>query len=293
MPTARVGVTGASGFLGSALCASLHADGDLDARELRRETESLEDVDSLVDFVDEVDVVVHLAGKNRATDEELLAGNVIPTWNLARAAAAHRAPRPIVFASSLHVYPLANTPHTEGSTPTPRSVYGLSKLTAERALADLGDASVSLRFGNIYGSGARPYYNSGVATFFDLARTGKPTTVHGDGAALRDYLYVDDAVEALHRAVGLALRGDGGVYNVTSGDRTSILDLVAAMREATGLAVAVEREGDASTQGLADSLYADAAAFRAATGWAPEHSLVDGLRATYAGLQAADAEGNS
>lgn len=289
----RVGVTGADGFLGRALCASLRAGAEFGVRELRRPTESLDDVASLVEFVDAVDLVVHLAGKNRAPDAELLAGNVIPTWNLARAAAAGGARKPIVFSSSLHVYPLADTAHTEASLPRPRSVYGLSKLTAERAVADINDASVSLRFGNIYGAGARPHYNSGVATFFDLARTGKPVTVHGDGSALRDYLYVDDAVEALRQAVRLALRGDGGVYNVTSGERTSVVGLLSAMQEATGLAISVEREGDASTQGAADSLYADATRFREAAGWTPRHSLVDGLRATYEGLRGTDAEGGS
>ncbi len=284
MATLRVGVTGGEGFLGSALLRYLSDRGDVAPRPLNRGKELLTDPDTIHDFAAASDVVVHLAGKNRASDEELLAGNVLTTWNVARAAA--RGGAAVVFSSSLHVYPLHAVAHTESTAPAPANVYGLSKLLAEGLLGDTAPKAVSLRFCNVYGARARPYYNSGVATFFDMARKREPIRVHGDGSALRDYLYVDDAVRALWRAVELAVDGQGSVYNVASGEPTSVVGLLSALRTATGLDVVAEHEGDASTQSVGDSLYADSTAFRVATGWEPQRSLVGGLRATYEELEA-------
>ncbi len=115
------------------------------------------------------------------------------------------------------------------------SPYGRSKWLASRGIEASG-YGCSLRFFNIYGPGqptGSPY--SGVITLFiHRALTGEPLVIHGDGSQTRDFLFIDDAVDAYLAAAGL----DGeppltGIYNVGSGQTVSIRELAEAIQKLT------------------------------------------------------------
>jgi UDP-glucose 4-epimerase len=115
-----------------------------------------------------------------------------------------------------------------------------------------------------------------VAIFADALLRGLPTKVFGDGAQIRDYVYVGDVVDAFARACGG--RGGGRRFNIGTGLRTSDLELHSLVAEAAGApdqpAYAPVRPGDLPAMAV------DPAAARAGLGWAANTSLRDGIKAT-------------
>src|SRR5438094_631432 len=123
---------------------------------------------------------------------------------------------------------------TEADPLTPLSPYAAAKLAGELYMqafaATYGLETVRLRFFNIFGPRQRadsPY--SGVIALFGAALTaGRTPTVFGDGLQSRDFVYVTDVVQALVRAAE-APGASGRVYNVGTGRRTTVLDLLSAL----------------------------------------------------------------
>jgi UDP-glucose 4-epimerase len=130
----------------------------------------------------------------------------------------------------------------------------------------------ALAMANVYGPRQDPHGAGGViATFAGRLVAGEACTIYGDGEQTRDYLYVDDAVDALVRA---AVRGDGLLVNVGTGVQTTVNDLYALMASATGVdrqpQSAAARPGEVSRSALDPS--------RAAIqlGWRPWTTLAEG-----------------
>ncbi len=142
-----------------------------------------------------------------------------------------------VFASSAAVYGHPDTvPIPEDAPTEPTSPYGLSKLAAEqyvRLYADLYDLSaVVLRYFNVYGPGQLDGdYSAVISVFVDQAATGDPITVEGDGSQTRDFVHIDDVVQANLLA---AASEDAGVFNVGTGESVSILELAEIVRDVIG-----------------------------------------------------------
>lgn len=112
----------------------------------------------------------------------------------------------------------------------PVSIYGLTKHNQEQLLSlfcDVNDIDfVSLRYQNVYGPGQslKNPYTGILAVFSNLARSNQPISIFEDGLESRDFVYVNDVVEATANAVYLP-KGQGGVVNVGSGAGTSVLDI--------------------------------------------------------------------
>jgi UDP-glucose 4-epimerase len=127
-------------------------------------------------------------------------------------------------------------PFDESFYPHPSCPYGVSKLAAEQYIqlySDLyGLPFVIFRYPNVYGPRQIPASEAGVVTIFARAmlRRERPT-IFGDGSKTRDYVYVDDIVEA--NALALT-KGEGGVYNLGSRIETSDQEIFDAVREAVG-----------------------------------------------------------
>lgn len=153
----RVLITGAHGFLGWHLQLRLLALGITNVVAVGRE-----DWSALEVTTEGVDVVFHLAGINRDTDGRVESGNRKLAEQL-RAAFGDRAPQSIVF---------ANTIHAKADTP-----YGRGKAAASAILMDwmreTDGSYADVRLPNLFGEHGRPFYNSFVATFVELAVTGK------------------------------------------------------------------------------------------------------------------------
>ena len=182
-----IAVTGATGFLGGALCARIDrapgfraeriARGDFDAGRVAEKLAGCE-------------AVVHLAGESRGGDPDAL---FLINMELTRqvADAVRRTPgiRRILFGSTTH----------EGRV----SAYHASKRDG-RALfdavaAELGIESVGVLMPNVFGPGGKPFYNSVVSTFCKLRGEGKPLTVHPDAGTVK-LIFIDTLTDALFGA---------------------------------------------------------------------------------------------
>lgn len=305
----RVLVTGGAGFIGSNLVFALLAGGhevlviddlssgaaaNLDPRAAFRKLDILEPEcsASIADFAPER--VVHLAAQASVTvsledPERDWAVNVEGTRAIARAARAAGAGR-MVSASSAAVYGEPETlPLPETARKEPLSPYGHSKLAAEKALADelAGSATdfASFRFSNVYGPRQDAAGEGGVvAIFCDRMARKEPPVIFGDGMQTRDFIYVGDVVAAilgaLHADGPLALDGpDGAAYNVSTGERTSVLQLMMSVRVASGYfgpdERAESREGDILHSAL------DPGKAHRVIGWAAAVELDTGIAMTW------------
>ena len=177
-----VGVTGAAGFFGWHLRSRLHTFG-WEYRLADRST--FQDPAALDVFVTESDVVVHLAGVNRAnTDDEISAGNTGLAEALVEARRRTGASFSIVYANSIK----ADEP----------GVYGEAKADAAKQLAaateEGGDFFVDILFPHLFGEFGRPFYNSGVTTFAHQLVNGEPSQVNEGELEL---LHVQDASQLI------------------------------------------------------------------------------------------------
>ena len=189
----------------------------------------------LDEIIPEMDVVVHLAAntgvqpsiQNPSLDFQQ---NVVAVFDvldaIRRGGSSH-----FIFASS--GAPLGNVselPIHEEIAPHPVSPYGASKLAGEGYCSAYQNAfnikTTVLRFGNVYGPGSIRK-NSVVAKFLKLAMDSKPVTVFGNGDQTRDYIYVDDLVEAI--LCSTQKEDTSGTFQIATNRETSINELIDKM----------------------------------------------------------------
>ena len=259
-------VTGGAGFIGSALVDRLLAEGHVvdvvddlstgslanlaDARAVTGRRFSFHHYDirsaGLVDLLTRrrPEVVFHLAAQadvrvsveRPAFDAEV---NVLGSINVLEGARAAGS-RKVVFASSGGTIfgEAEDLPVKESHPQRPLSPYGVAKkavgdyLAAYRELHGLEFTALALA--NVYGPRQDPNGEAGVvAIFAGRLLAGEPCTIYGDGRQTRDFVYVDDVVDAFARA---ADRGGGLLLNVGTGVETSVVRLYEAMAQAAGVA---------------------------------------------------------
>lgn len=208
--------------------------------------------------------------------------------------AARGGVRRFIFASSGGaIYGDTEPLPADESTPArPMSPYGLTKLTFESYLQIWrqvhGITPVVLRYANVYGPRQNTQGEAGVIAIFSrrLLR-GESCTIYGDGLSTRDYVYVEDVVEANRLAL---TRGDGGVFNVGTGQQTSIRAVFDTVQAAARglLRMADEPEQEPEYAPLrSGEVYRSALDCRHAAdalGWSPRVSFVEGVRRTVAFL---------
>lgn len=208
--------------------------------------------------------------------------NVIGMLNVLEGAREAGA-RKVVFASSggtIYGEPAPEAlPVVETHPERPVSPYGVAKkvgtdyLRAYRALH--GIEWTSLALANVYGPRQDPHGEAGVvAIFAGLLLAGEPCKVFGTGEQTRDYVYVDDVVDALARA---ATAGDGELFNIGTGQETSVNALYATMAAAAGVD-APPTHAPARPGELDRSCVSPAKAAQG-LGWTPQWPLEDGLGA--------------
>src|SRR5512136_584335 len=242
-------VTGGAGFLGSALANRLAHDGhtvrvldDLSAGDPARLDSTVlftrgdvSDVPKLWTLLQGVDCVYHLAARVLVPESVLYpreynavnVGGTVAVMEAMRDAGVKR----VVLTSSGAVYgEQGRQPLSETQEPDPRSPYAVSKLAAEYYVRTIGSLwgleSVALRVFNAYGPGqplpaAHPPV---VPHFLRLASHGGTIVIHGRGEQTRDFVYIDDAVEALV-AAATAPTINRQVINIGSGVETPVRDL--------------------------------------------------------------------
>src|SRR5271167_2795757 len=171
--------------------------------------------------------------------------NIVGSLNVLEGARQAEAER-VVFAASggtLYGEPAAeDLPVRESHPQQPLSPYGVSKkavidyLVAYRELHSLEFCALALA--NVYGPRQNPHGEAGViAIFADRVLSQKPMTIFGDGEQTRDYVFVDDVVDAFVRA---ATRGGGLICNIGTGRETSVNQLCGEMASQAGVDCQVE-----------------------------------------------------
>ncbi len=295
----RVLVSGSSGFIGTHLVTRLLADGhevvglDLEAPRVtttgwRAVRGDIRDESLVTALVAEVrpEAVLHLAAQvsvSRSMREPMLdvETNVLGTLVLARAAAAAGVGRFVNTSSGGAMFGEPDrVPVDDGSPVHPLSVYGASKVAAERYLAIIGAETgmsvASVRPANVYGPGQDPHGEAGVVAIFSqrMLRNDE-VTVFAPGTDTRDYVYVADVVEAFVRAMQAP---EGAMCLVGTGVETSTLDILHELATLTGYqrdpVMAPPRAGDIRRIAL------DARGAREAWGWEPRTTLREGLAHT-------------
>ena len=304
-------VTGGAGFIGSNLVDALLARGDEvtvvdDLSTGRRENleqalangaaleeVDIRDADAVGDVVGRAkpDVIFHLAAQidvrksvaDPAWDARI---NVEGTANVLGAAQKHGVPRLVNTSTGGAIYGEGRQlPAPEDHPVAPEAPYGLSKFCAEQYCEIFtrmhGLSTVSLRYGNVYGPRQDPLGEAGViAIFCGKLLEGGSATIFGDGKQTRDYVYVDDVVEANLRA---AESDATGAINIGLGKEKSVLDIVAVLNEHAPDGFepdhAPERPGEVQHIAL------DPSRAREALGWEAQVELEDGLKRTLDSLR--------
>jgi UDP-glucose 4-epimerase len=171
----------------------------------------------------------------------------------------------------------------ESDPPLPDSPYAVSKWAAEQYIHTIGalwgQETVALRVFNAYGPGqSLPASHAPVVPRFLLAaRSGGSLMIYGDGRQTRDFVYVDDVVDALVAAA--TARGvNRQVINIGCGQETSVTELVTAVEQATDRKVNVLH--NAQKAGGVARLSADIGRARELLGFEPKVGLAEGLRLT-------------
>lgn len=190
----------------------------------------------------------------------------------------------VIHASSRHVYGRAQyLPVDERHPVEPLDGYSVSKLAGEQYHRLYGAVhhlqGCVLRLTNLYGPRQNNFDCTGV--FMRRAAAKQPLTVYGDGAQLRDYLYVDDACDALLLA-GSREEFLGQVYNVGGADRCSIREFADRLGAVAGVPVeTVPFPPERASIEIGD-FYTDDTKFRRAGGWSPRVGLEEGIQQTHA-----------
>lgn len=307
-------ITGASGFVGQALCVALTAQqydviaavrSDIHAN--RYKSLIVGHLDGQTDWslaLTDVNVVVHLAARvhvmNDTSDDpltEFRKVNVDGTLNLALQAANASVKR-FIFVSSVKVngeQTEAGKPFTEDSVPSPQDAYGISKLEAEQGLLKIAQATgmevVIIRPPLIYGAGVKANF----ASMMRAVKRGIPLPL-GAIHNKRSFVYVGNLVSMIMRCIDHPAAANQ-VFMVSDGHDLSTTQLLRSCAAALGvkarllplpqklleIGAALLGKRDVA-QRLCGNLQVDITKARTMLGWTPPFSVADGLKATALGL---------
>jgi CDP-glucose 4,6-dehydratase len=254
----------------------------------------LADHDALVRVLNEHDVteVFHLAaqaivGNANRSPLATWESNVRGTWCLLEACRTLGTVRKVVVASSDKAYgEHAELPYREDFALQPRYPYDVSKACTDmiaRSYAATYSLPVAVtRLANVYGPGDLSWSRIVPDTARALA-LGQAPVVRSDGTPERDFLYVEDAVDAyLAVAASLDRPGcEGRAWNAGCGQPVAVIDVVRRLIEVSGRAVEPDVRGTGTPHGEIDRQYLDSTVIRSELGWEPRWELRDGLAITW------------
>ncbi|QBQ55968.1 NAD-dependent epimerase/dehydratase family protein [Nitrosococcus wardiae] len=235
-----------------------------------------------------VDVVVHLAANTGVAPSvedprKDCTTNVIGTLNYLEGARLNGVKR-FVFASSGAPVGEVEPPIHEELAPHPASPYGASKLAGEGYCSayyrTFGIETVALRFGNVYGPGSG-HKNSVVAKFIRQALNGETLEIYGDGSQTRDFIYIDDLIQAIYLAT--TVHGIGGeVFQVANNAETTIQEMLDKLVPLLGESGFSGLKVDYTTPRIGDVKrnYSDTSKAREQLGWISKYGLDKGIEKT-------------
>lgn len=310
----RVLITGGLGFIGSNIAHKLNEHGSkvtiFDAcldpygwnpaniREIEGKVEfvkgDVRDFDALKKVTVGKDLIFHLAaqvGREISMEDPWLDTNTNcnGTLNLLEICRKWNPQAKIVFAGSRgQIGEPQYLPVDENHPCEPTDIYGINKLAAEKYLLlysqVYGIPSVSLRLNNVYGVRCQMFNGFyGILNWFMAnAMTGKPITVYGEGSQTRDYVYIDDVVEAFLRA-GISEKANNQIFFVGSGVETVFIDMVQEIVRAVGKGEIVHVPFPASREKIDIKRFVVTyKKINDTLGWEPRYDLRSGIERTAA-----------
>ena len=292
-------VTGGAGFLGAALANRLIGDGhtvrvidDLTTGDPNRLDPAIlftrgdvTDVPKLWTLLQDVDCVYHLAARVSVPESILYpreynavnVGGTVAVMEAIRDAGVKR----VVFASSGAIYGTqSHQPVHEDLPPNPDSPYAVSKLAAEHYVRTIGTLwkieTVCLRIFNAYGPGQPlpPSHAPVIPQFLKQALAGGSIVTFGAGTQTRDFVYVDDVIDALE-AAAVAHNVDREVINIGGGAETQLDQLVELIGRITHQTILPLRN---ASGGGVKRLWANLGKAQALLSYTPRTPLEEGLR---------------
>ena len=308
--SSSVFVTGAYGLLGSWLVKALRERGArttvLKRDSVAASALALEGTEARVNVVHgdvrdgalvdrllsqyEVDTVFHLAaqaivGTATRSPVSTFETNIRGTWTLLEACRRTGVQRVIVASSDKAYGPHEELPYREEFALRPRYPYDVSKAATDmiaRSYWHMFELPVAVtRFANLYGGGdlnlSRLVPECALA-----AIQGRRPVIRSDGTQERDYLYVEDAVEAYLAIWGLLEQGRGGgeAFNAGNDEPHSVIKVARLTCQVAGTGVEPDVRGTGTPPGEITRQWADSTKLRAMSGWEPRVSLEEGLART-------------
>jgi len=297
-------VLGGAGFIGSHLVETLLMEGHkvtvfdkigIKTDNLEKVLKDIELIEG--DFLDEhfleelpkgMDYVFHLISTTLPATSNLnpvydVQSNLAPSVKLIEQCVVHKIKKFFFISSGGTIYGIPeNTPIPETHPKNPINSYAITKLGVEKFLHLYhhlhGLDYVVLRFSNPYGP--RQPFDKGqgvIAVFIHNILAGKPLEVWGDGAQLRDYLYIEDAIDAFITV--LKKETPSKIYNFGSGESTSVNDIIRILREVSGRDFKVVYKPSRSADVPRNIL--DISRAKNQLGWKPKTSLENGISCTW------------
>ncbi len=293
-------VTGGAGFIGAAVATALLRDGRRVVVLDNLSTGARENVPAGAEFVEggvqdaaayarlpagPYDAIYHIAGQSSGEisfDDPVydLQTNAQSTLLLLKFALENGCRR-LLYAGTMSVYgDQPDAPVREDAPCRPKSFYGVGKLASEhylRLYEPYGVRSTVLRLFNVYGPGQNManLRQGMVSIYLAQALKSRAIVVKGGTDRFRDFVEIGDVVAAF-RVCEDEPKTHGGVFNVCTGRRTTVAQLLDALRAALPFPVEVRIEG--RTPGDMHGITGDPAALSAAAGWRPRVALADGLK---------------
>lgn len=269
-------VTGASGFIGHALCRSLYQGGH---KVVTLSSKDGHIADPRVfSHIAEARHVFHLAGRTFVPDswkepQDFMNVNVLGTTNVLEFCRAQDASLTVI---SAYLYGVPERlPIKETCLPRPNNPYALSKYLAEQVCefyaTHYGMGITVVRPFNIFGPGQKPHFL--IPQIINQVKERQIIRVK-DLTPRRDYLYIDDLIDALVRTLE-AHRGYH-VFNIGSGSSISVGELISVIQTAAGTEMPVVSENQIRRNEIND-VYADISKARALLGWDPNTTFQQGI----------------
>ena len=242
--------------------------------------------------IEGMDVVLHLVSTTlpkSSNDDPIydVQSNVVGTLQMLNSMVAKKVRKIIFISSGGTVYGIPKYLPIDEQHPTdPLVSYGITKLTIEKYLQMIeslhGIKAVTLRVANPYGERQRIETAQGaVGVFLHHALKNNPIEIWGDGSVRRDYIYIADVAEAFLKAVNY--EGSNSVFNISSGQGTSLNELIALLENALGKTIErrylAARPFDVPVSILSNQLAQEQLQ------WIPSTSMSDGISRTAAWME--------
>lgn len=307
-------ITGANGYIGSSLVKKLSRGNcnllllsrkDITANFPSKNKANIKIVKGDItkkniwtNLLKDIDIVFHMAAQTSsyvANRDPLfdLKTNVVPVINLIETCLKKNLPPDIIFAGTVTEVGFTNHGKiNENHKDLPMTIYDIHKLTAEKYLQyysnQLGQGAVILRLPNVYGPGPKSSQQDRgiVNAMIKKALKGEPLTIFGDGNFIRDYLYIDDVVDAFIKAADNIKKTKGNYYVLGTGVGHSIFEMAGIIKKEvlrlTGNKVRITFSAFPKDVSPIEyrNFIADPSKIREDTGWSFQIPLEEGIRRT-------------